>query len=118
MSQSLDQLIELEEEDLLEKLGTELVGFQAVPLTAKQLRQLAQNWFRANSQKISDQICTSKKIYSLANGSRKSKELVLAICDLIISIQFGVSPLLVAVLVVKVGLDKICQSYWSDSNEV
>lgn len=114
MEKTLDVFMELDEDALLQELGRELVHYQAIPLTPKQLETIAKKWLQGKRQYISEKICTSNKVYDLANKNSTSKELVLAICDLIVSIQFGVSPLLVAVLIVKGGLNKICEAYWNN----
>ena len=104
--------MELDEEALLQELGREIVHFQGAPLTSKQLESIAKRWLQGKREFISEKICTSNEIYELVNSGSYSKELIMAICDLIISIQFGISPLLVAVLIVKGGLNKICEAYW------
>lgn len=113
MSESLDELIGLEEEELLQKLGQELSHYQALPFTPKQLVLIAKNWLRGNSQKISEKICTSEKIYKLANSENVRKQLILAVCDLLLSLELPVSPLLVATLIVKGSLNEICKTYWT-----
>lgn len=113
MEKSLDILMELGEEALLQELGREIVHFQGSPLTSKQLESIAKRWLQGKREFISEKICSSNQIKELVNTEGYSKELILAICDLIISIQFGISPLLVAVLIVKGGLNKICETYWS-----
>jgi hypothetical protein len=112
MERSLDALMELDEETLFQELGREVVHFLGAPLTPKQLESIAKRWLQGKTEFISKRICTSDKVYELINSQDYSKELILAICDLIVEIQFGISPLLVAVLIVKGGLNKICEAYW------
>jgi hypothetical protein len=112
MKRSLDALMELDEEALLQELGREIVHFLGAPLTPKQLESIAKKWLQGKTEFISEKVCTSDKVYELINNEGYSKELILAICDLIMSIQFGISPLLVAVLIVKGGIKKICEAYW------
>jgi hypothetical protein len=112
MERSLDALMELDEEALLQELGREVVHFSGAPLTPKQLESIAQKWLQGKTEFITERVCKSNRVYKLINNEGYSKELVFAVCDLIVSIQFGISPLLVAVLIVKGGLNKICETYW------
>lgn len=117
MPLSLEDLRALNENELLELLGKALSHRQAMPLTPKQLRMIAERWLKGNKELIEKKICLSEKIYSLVKSQTDSKELIIAVCDLIISLQFGVSPLLVSILLVKGGINKICENYWSARNE-
>lgn len=110
---SLDELISLQEDELLEELGSELSAHQAIPRSPYELRTIAQIWLRNNIKQFRDTLCRSERIYSMVERDTDIKEIVLAVCDLLISLQFGVSPLTVSVLIVKSSLKKLCNNDWA-----
>jgi hypothetical protein len=110
---NLNDLILLQEYELLEELGLELSLHQAIPRSPHELRTIAQLWLNNNINHFQSVLCSSKEIYSMVENNSDFKEIILAICDLLISLQYGVSPLTVAVLIAKKGLRNLCKNNWT-----
>jgi hypothetical protein len=109
---NLDELLLLQEDELLEELGSELSTHQAIPRSPYELRTVAQIWLRSNIKQFKNTLCGSERICLMVKRDTDLKEIILAVCDLLISLQFGVSPLTVSVLIVKSSLKKLCNDDW------
>ncbi len=57
-----------------------------------------------------DKVCNNDKFMDLWNNNRKYDRVILAaaIADLVSSLSFGVAPTVVAVLIVKEGVENLC----------
>ena len=103
----------LDEERLLEMIGMELYRKErsALPIDTNELIARARNWIDQNWEAFREAICKTESIQELvANNS--TKQLVLAIADLISGLITGVSPITVAILLTKTGIEEMCGEIW------
>lgn len=108
MTNSINNELELSEEELYYKIGLQLARHQkyATPPDRKELIKMAKARIAASLQDISNAICGNDNIRRIA----KSEDTLLAsaIADLITGIVTGVAPITVACLIVKRGLHELC----------
>ncbi len=106
-------LLELEESDLLELIGHDLIGAEksALPKDRQQLIRRANEWFFDRLQPIKDAVCANSQVRSLY-GENDTTPLILAVADLIGGLCIGVSATTVAYLLVKRGVGLLCLEQW------
>jgi hypothetical protein len=107
MNAMQQQLLNASTDELFELLGRDLVGKQAFPLSSEELIERAKGWFSAQTGRIQAVICTP----SVAEGfivDSDERKLMLALADLLLKAHFGVGPVTLSSLVVKIGLKKFC----------
>ena len=97
----------LEIEELLASIGSDLSVHQALPLNKKQLVEKGRRWFEANLKKFRATICNSVAAEHIINASDEAT-LIASISDLIAGLCVGVSPVTVATILVKLGLKNLC----------
>ncbi|MDE3089664.1 MAG: hypothetical protein KGJ80_09835 [Chloroflexota bacterium] len=105
-------LLAKDPEQLYAEIGKELYGSTAFPPPSRQLVQLARGWLQNKRAAITEKVCSDRTVRLLTSGAPKSQDqitLVTAIADLIASIVVGVSPITVAVLLVREGLKALCE---------
>jgi len=100
-------LLTLSDDDLLASIGESLVGRSALPRSRAELIALGRAWFQANLNKIRDVVCPHAP--QLLKETNLEK-LVTVIADMLAAAFFSVAPVTVAMLVVRVGLEKLCVS--------
>jgi len=67
--------------------------------------QAGKKWFEANIDGLKKILCTSDVI------NTKETDVVAAIADLVSSISIGVAPVNVAKLVLRMGVEKMCENF-------
>lgn len=105
----IDSYLDDDIDTLLSLLGNELDYISDAAFRRSVIRQIdiAKIWLKANSDAFRKRICSSHKVRSLLKDNYINLAVV-AIMDLISDICIGVSPITVAVLIVKIGIDKLC----------
>lgn len=95
----------LSDDDLLASIGESLVGRSALPRSRAELMALGRAWFEANLHKIRKVVCPHAPQLLKETNIEK---LVTVIADMLAAAFFSVAPVTVAVLVVRVGVEKLC----------
>lgn len=117
MTKKVEDLIELPEDELMLLIGEELKprGFALDLRDDAQKKKDGQSWFESNRKRLQNAVCASAIAQSvIADGRTFSRvELVAAVADAISLIITGVTPALIAVVVVRRGLVEFCAD-WSD----
>lgn len=116
MSKEIEDLIDLPEDELMLLIGEELKprGFALDQRDDDQKKKDGQSWFERNRKRIQNEVCASDVAQSvIADGRAFSRvELVAAVVDAISLVVTGVTPALIAVVVVRRGLIEFCAD-WS-----
>jgi len=113
LSQEILSTLSLCEEEIFEKIGAEISsGQDAFPPGKQDIIKIGKRWWTHNRERLVTNVCRSEVIKSVLE-SGDELALVSAILDLICGIVTGVSPATVAVLIVKLGLEKVCESIWN-----
>jgi hypothetical protein len=99
----------LNKEELFELIGKDLTARQAFPLSKDELAERGKNWFIAKIDTFRDVLCSNKNKKYLVEDSG-TKTAVLAISDLLASVCFGVSPVTVAAILLKIGIRNLCSN--------
>jgi hypothetical protein len=99
------ELLALSDDDLLASIGESLVGRSALPRSRAELIALGSAWFQANLSKIRELVCPHAP--QLLKETNLEK-LVTTIADMLAAAFFSVAPVTVAVLIVRVGVEKLC----------
>ena len=99
-------------EQLYIELGQQLLSpeYRAFPFPKERYMQRAREWLLENRERLRQIICDHDRVKSFMNSSRLEERVLLisAIVDLISSMCSGISPVTVAVLLVKEGLNSLC----------
>ncbi len=116
MDKAIEELIDLPEDELMRLIGEELKprGFALDERDDGQKKKDGEAWFERNRKRIQDQVCASDIAQNvIADGRTFSRvELVAAVVDAISLAVTGVTPALIAVVVVRRGLVEFCAD-WS-----
>lgn len=112
MHEEIERALAQTPDALLAQLGGELLrgGLQVEEPTDEEKREEALHWLQGR-QDLRGRICGSA-LRSVLRGGTRPHDLVLVaagLADLIGSLTLGVSPITVAVLVAKLGLDSYCE---------
>lgn len=107
----LENLMSQTDDDLLEKLGRELweKSAHAGPGTKGSLQQLAKEWVKSNLPAMKAAICGNPIVLKIRDKSDEVT-LVTAIADIFLKTLSFPVPSVVAVLIVRIGLDRLCTS--------
>lgn len=112
--QEILSTLSLTEEEMFEKIGIEISsGQDAFPPEKQELIRTGKRWWTHRKEHLLNSVCSSDVIKSIFE-SGDELALVVAVLDLISGIVTGVSPATVAVLIVKLGLEKACESMWNN----
>lgn len=111
----INELFLLSQEELLFQLGEEIslsLGLFDSNKRNKLIKD-ANDWLESNRKIIQNAICNSYSIqYYLTDTNKFDKVITIAsIADLISSIKFNISPVVVAVLVFKEGIKSYCGDF-------
>lgn len=102
-----------EVDELYLELGKQLASSaqRVIPLPPFRYIQVAKQWLSDHKREIKERVCADSSIKALLSNNRIGDRLVVAaaVCDLISSITVGLSPVTVAVLLVKEGLRTLCE---------
>jgi hypothetical protein len=110
---TVDTLLAADEEDLFFALGQELHGHPAFPIARSDLIQAGRRWFAEKQEVLRQRICGTQLAKVLSDREGHATDwipLVASLADLIASAVAGVSPVTVAVLIVKKGIRTLCDS--------
>ena len=112
MATNINRLEQMTEQELWVQIGRELTREEehALPLDARDLRDRAKAWFSANKKALEDRICIPDVRKVFDGGDTPT--LITAIADLISACCTGVSPVTVAYLLVRKGLNTFCANRW------
>ena len=111
-SQGLARLLAMDTGDLLAYLGTQLDAERhAVPLPREQCQVLARQWLDAHGPEFGQRIRAAKTVrrYLHRGGARNALPLASAVAGCIAPVCDDAAPGVVAVLLVKLGLDDLCE---------
>jgi len=115
---ALQHLLALTEDELYQEVGSHLYGQPAFGTPARQLIELGKRW---SSKQLADLVCGNQQLQTLARQDIPTQELVLAIAaviDIVAHMLDGVPATTAAVLVVRIGLHKLCATIWADGERV
>jgi hypothetical protein len=107
--EDLETLLALPDEQLLERLGAEVwqEGQHAFPATPKRLREEATAWLSRNRTKIRTAVCGHPGVRAVQQNA-DSVVLVGAILD-VLAVMGGIpAPSVVAILIARIGLNRLC----------
>jgi hypothetical protein len=112
--EQINKLLSQDIDDLLKEIGKTIVKnestYQAFPPSSRELISVANKYLNKNWNNLKIIICTNKIINkTLDKDNFDTITVISTIADLISSIVIGISPHLVAVVIYKYGLDKLCK---------
>jgi hypothetical protein len=105
----LQTLTSLSDDDLLERLGRELwsEAGHAAPATRQSLRQRAREWLRSNLPRAKVAICGNPVVNAVRDNADEVT-LAGAIADILIKSTGFPVPAVVAILIARIGLNRLC----------
>ena len=105
----IQSLVELSDDDLLERLGRELwsAAGHATPATRKALTLQAREWLTANLPRAKDAVCGNSVVEAIRD---KADVITLAgaIADIFAKSGGFPVPSIIAILVARIGLNRLC----------
>jgi hypothetical protein len=105
-----DELASFTEEDLLERLGDELPYLGIGRGSRFELISRAKLWREEELPKLARNFCGDPRLKAFRNGKRSdSYELFVVLVDVIGAAHIGVPVATVAFLVIKMGLNAVCE---------
>ena len=113
----MQSLVNLSDDDLFEQLGREIWSqtSHAAPATSKSLRSFGREWLKKNLPEAKDAVCGNSVVEAI-RGKADEITLIGAIADIFAkSLGFPV-PSIVAILVVRIGLDRLCSNWVSSES--
>lgn len=101
------------EAELFAELGDEILGRgrMGMPVPERQKEEVGRAWFKSNLGKIKETVCGNKLIEDLATGS-DTAAFITAAAPLFGFASTTGGTLLVAALVCRIGLRRICDDAW------
>ena len=100
-------------ENLFEEIGKE-ISLSIIPLNKKKLIEKGKTWWEDNQSKIINNLCKNEKVKTVIdNIETKESEVIVVIADFISALVLGISPIIVATLITKIGLNNLCKEIWS-----
>ena len=105
--QSVTALLELSEDELLDRLGREIGG--AMELVPTSNSQKGREWLVSNRSVIREKVCGSQKVKDSCQNSDKLA-MIAAVADAL----GGSGFLTAAVLLYKNGIEKFCEIPWNE----
>ena len=120
-SDEITRLKSLSDDALLGELGSVLSkkkgGLQARPPSLKKLIQEANNWLKAERQKLQAAICNDPRIQQIATSEAGATEkLTRVVADVVSSITIFVPAGTVAEILVRDGIPTYCKDIWEVSS--
>lgn len=116
----MSRLLSLSQDELLEEIGEELIRkrlrARLEPRKTETAMQRGQEWFEANIGHLERAVCFEPAVRRMVENPSDNQVLVAALLDLISSIVVGVSPVTVAVLLVKRGVHTLCRDSWDKTS--
>jgi hypothetical protein len=109
--------LSLDEAELLRSLGAETTGPQAFPLQPRELVERGTRWLKAQTAYLQQHVCSSSDIQSFATGKQNDDvTIVLELAKLLAGLVLPVNPVTLAALLVKRGLNVLCETQWKTSS--
>lgn len=109
----VEKFLAMDSDELFIQIGYALEsdGLGLDEIDDDEAKDLGHTWIEDNKPKFREILCKSDVIQSISSSSNSSDIMVVAaVADYIIGLSFGgVPPVAVACLLVKVGIDKLCQ---------
>lgn len=111
----IEQKLNSSREDLILDLGRTTTKSAIAPDLRKKGLEIYENLRKSLQKKI----CTDKKLLEIYKsiGDGKKALLVAALADFISGLVVAISPVTLAVLLVKDGMEIYCESYWKKIKE-
>ena len=97
----VNELLKLNEEEIFELLGSKLRRTRSSPAESAKGR----GWFRKNRKKLIELVCPKYEILKNKKESEAALEIVAIISDSFL----GIPALIIAVIILKTGLNKLCE---------
>lgn len=115
--QNINELLVLDEQQLLQLLGDELIGLNAEKFDKKKKINMAKKWLSENRQLLIKKICNCDDIKELLSVDKKFDNIIIvtAIANYLSALVDIVSPLTIAVLIFKMGIQNLCKGFWDTS---
>ena len=111
-AEQISNMLQLSPEQLYVVLGNALTGHveNISPDDEHFQAKIGQAWFASNLKTLQQAVCGSPSIRSIMKDERVEDRILLvsAIVDLLLGVSGIVSPVTVAVLIVKEGLETFC----------
>lgn len=111
-SKEINELLELDDNELLIKLGTELGKNRrdGLSLGDKQKLREATIWLKNKLPDLKSIICNDsiKKLYSKCKENDEVVLLISTMADAITQLCMGINPVVVSVLLFRIGIKKLC----------
>lgn len=112
----IETLLSMDIDSLYELLGDELTpsGAGIFEPSKKQLITKGRLWIENNLEKIADKLCKDEDIRELFNNEDKIDKVqyISALVDLLGAFTIGISPVLLAVILLKYNISKVCEECW------
>lgn len=96
--------------DFILKIEQQSLGVTNDEPSQEERRLKGESWFEVNRQKLKEAVCENEKLLVAISkvGSDDQVSLGLLIADAITSITIGVPPVFIAALIVKIGVNSLC----------
>ena len=111
-----DQLGKLSERELLELLGLELVkgDSAAFPFAPERLIHIAEDWLARNREVLCSLVCSDSRLQQFCRHQNVEDAILVGHIAVLLSHQLEVETSIVAVLLVRRGLNALCRTQWKD----
>jgi len=111
MEANIESLLTASYDDLLTRLGQELVGTGVRPQPRETLIEHAKQYLSTQADELRQAVCSNdavQEVLSIPQSADRQLQLVTAVSDVLATILIGIPPFTIAVLIVRVGLDTFC----------
>lgn len=118
MQPKITALLDLPEDELLFRIGRDIAGTGARSERREALIEKAQTWLASRSEDFRAAICPSNEVRSImtmTSEEDRQVQLVTAVSDILSTVLIGIPPFTIAVLLVRVGLDSLCQDFTTNA---
>ncbi len=111
----IETLLTKSQADIFSLIGKELkpIGFAFDERTEKEKEIDGRNWYAKHKEKLLQKICNDEAVQKrfLKKNNFNTLELVAALVDLVSLVTTGISPALIAMIIVKNGIEAVCKPY-------
>jgi hypothetical protein len=105
----------LTEDELYAAIAADLVGRQALPMTAIELAERGRRWFAAQRDVLKQRVCASTEVKAFVDDKSENVTLVVETAKLLAGLLLPVNPVIVAALLVRRGLRSFCADRWEET---
>lgn len=113
--EKIEYFLQVPEEDMYRIIGSELkpFGFSLDNRNDQEKEEDGRRWYSENKTYIQKNICGSEIVKGIISSKDKFNkiELISAIIDLISLLKTGITPALIATIIVRNGLKEFCGNY-------